>query len=471
MGFLAALVLGLITTPSIGAEPEVATVVVRDPELDVIVRSLEDLPPKEDVSVTIEGGYAEVTEVQRLIDSHLPVATALLVDTSGSMQPSFNDVLSAIRGFVNGMAGSDVAIIVTFSDEVEGSDADWQGSSERDALMSRVDALAADGQETHLYEALNAAVDRLTVDKADYPLRTVLVLSDGADFGSPDGRSLERVRANAVRHNVAISSVGYITGSEDATPILRDLAMDTGGRFRLASDAESIEQMFTEFQTMVHNLVVVTAEAETVPAGSHELGVRIQGDEAAVEATHRLELESRFVGQELPGNDEADYTLVYLAVAVVVALGAGTALIGAIVLAVVTQRRREQALQSQVREAQETARQIAAEVAAPRLTRCCLQGPDGTIQLFGFDEFGERVLGADLAQVDVMFDHPNVSGTHAKLERRPDDPDAVYITDLDSSNGTYHQGLDIRGRGTVRAVHGERVQFGLLATHVDIGES
>jgi len=456
-----------VSAPSRAADPTISAVVLRDPEINVVVGSLDEVPDADDVTLGIEDGYAEVTDVRRLVDSPLPVATAILVDTSLSMRSSFDDVRSALHGFVDGMAGGDVVLVISFDEVVVGADGEWQGPDQAAAIDASIDSLVADGQHTHLYEALNAAVDRLTVDQGDFPLRPVLVLSDGEDDGSPASRGLERARVNAVRHEVAINAVGYTTGTSDATGVLRDLALDTRGRYRFASDARAIEGMFADIQQTVHDLVVVRGTAETIPAGSYELSVRIGEGDEATEATRRLDLDQRFVGEDLEGNDEPDYTVVHLAGGA----GAAVLLIGTLALLGQARRRRELALQGRVREAEETARRVAAEAAAVRPTRCDLSFAEGRVAVFSFGEFGERVIGSDPDRVEIPLDKDTVSGAHARLARRADDPEALYVTDLGSRNGTYHQGLDVRSRGTVRVGNRERLQFGLFATQVDFMES
>lgn len=456
-----------LVSPTALAKPEIVAIVKRAPEIQIVVASLDAVPARDAVSVALQGGYAEVQQVNRLVDSGMPVATAILVDTSSSMKPSFEDVKSALRTFVDGMAGGDVTILVPFDDQVQGADTSWLGTPDRAALTARIDGLVADGPRTHLYEALNSAVDRLVADQNDYPLRTALVLSDGADYGSPAGLGLERARANAMKHDVSVSAVGYLTGTEDSTRILQDLAKDTGGRYRFASSSSAIEGMLEEIQSAVHNLVVVTVVAESIPAGSHELELRFGEGDDATEATARLDLDERFDGRELEGNDPPDRTLLFAG------LGAGTLLVvvGIVTLAVRSRRQHLAALQAQMDEAKETARRLAAEAAAVKPTRCGLDTADGSIHLFAHHEFGVRVLGTDPQRADLCVIHETVSGAHARIERRPDDPNALYVTDLGSSNGTYHQGFDIRGRATLRVVHRERLQFGLFATLVDITET
>jgi hypothetical protein len=452
-------------------DAKIVAVILRDPQIDLIIAPGGAVPAPEAVSVTVEDSYAEVTNTQRLVDSSIPVATALLVDNSGSMQATFEQVQEALHSFVKGMDGGDVALLVPFDHEVGGVDGAWMGVSARDELHAQIDALQGDGTATHLYDALNQGVDRLISDSASYPLRTIVVLSDGADAGSPKGQSLDRARGNAMKHQVRINAVGYTPGRADSTKILADLAKDTEGTYKFASDAATIESLFHEIQTSVHELLVVTIDVEPIVAGAHELRVQLGTDPTSPVATRRLDLTERFTGKELKGNDPPDRTWTY------VGMGAGGSLLIAAVIGLsIRARRRREALLSaelarQIEEAKAETRRLTAAATAVRPTRARLLTSDGVVELFGPADFGRLTVGAAAGEVDRALSHESVSGQHATIERRPDDPNALYVTDLGSSNGTYHQGLDIRGRGTIRVVHRERLQLGLVAMLVDLLET
>jgi hypothetical protein len=124
----------------------------------------------------------------------------------------------------------------------------------------------------------------------------------------------------------------------------------------------------------------------------------------------------------------------------------------------------------QIEDTRNDARRLAEAARAVRPTRIRLLTADGFIDLFEADAYGMRQLGSDPEHVDVTILHESVSRKHATLERRKDDPSGVYVTDTGSSNGSYHQGLDLRGRGTVRVGNRERLQFGLYAGLLEISE-
>lgn len=464
---------GPAATPEIKITPEIVAVVDRDPVLQIVVAMQGDVPAVENVQVSIEGSYAEVTSVQRLVDAGVPVATVIAVDTSMSMAPTFDKVQSALRTFVDGMQGGDVVLIGSFDEHVQGLKAAWQKPDGKDALKAQIDAMKANGRATHLNEAMNDAVDRLVADSGSYPLRTVLVLSDGEDSGSPGTQTIDRVRSNALANNIRVNSVGYVPSKTDSTKVLSDLATDTHGTYKLADDAGALDRVFTEIQTSAHQWLVVTVNAEAIPAGSHELGVQIGPEGHKTEISYALVRKTRFQGQELKGNDPPDRTALYAGIGV----GASFLMLLAVSGMVYASSRRKQQAEAlakdiarQIEDTRNDARRLAEAARAVRPTRIRLLTADGFVDLFGADAYGMRQLGSDPEHVDVTILHDSVSRKHATMERRKDDPSGLYVTDTGSSNGSYHQGLDLRGRGTVRVGNRERLQFGLYAGLLEISE-
>lgn len=449
---------------------EVVAVLNNDPTLQLVIAPGGELPDASMVSVEIEDSYAEVSGVIHLVDSGIPIATAIAVDTSRSMAPSFANVQDALRGFVDGMDGGDVVLITNFDEHVVGLGAAWETTEGKDRLKQRVNEMVAEGRSTHLYEGVNGVIDRLVQDSDEFQLRTALVLSDGADAGSPEGQTLDRARTNALQNDIRIYSVGYVPGRTDSTRLLQDLSNDTHGTYQLADGADAIERLFSETQTAIHEWLVVTIDAEAIPAGDHELRVKIGPRDQPVVVTYSLDLKRSFNGKDLKGNDPPDRTLLYA----VSGTGTGIAVVGLTALAIRSRRRRERAIAAdvarQIDEAKDASRRAAEQATAIRPTRLRLMTEDGFLDLFGLDAFGTRTAGSDSEGADLVIHQEGVSRCHATIERRRDDPNAMYVTDLGSSNGTYHQGLDLRGRGTIRVANRERLQFGLFATLVDISE-
>ena len=88
-------------------EPPVLKTLLNDPEFSLVIDYDGHVPAADTLTVSLEDSYAEVVKTESLVDSTLPTATAILVDTSGSMRGAFADVKEALRTFVDGMDGGD----------------------------------------------------------------------------------------------------------------------------------------------------------------------------------------------------------------------------------------------------------------------------------------------------------------------------------------------------------------------------
>ena len=448
--------------PAVEKKYKVEAVVLDDPYLSIIVDTEGTVPSAEDVKVHVSSGHVEVTNVASYADSELEFATIMLVDKSGSMAQTYKDVRQAATAYVDGMAARDQIILAQFGDAVEGLDAPWQGASAKESLKATIKGWDVYGKQTHLTDALNGAVDRALKEQTDGRLSTVLLLSDGYDNGSSKAASMDRARGFAVDRGIRINAVGFQPGrgagqgaETSGTQGLKLLASDTRGQYSFASSSADIQTAFKRIQDHYHNLVVIRARSEALSAEQHAVEVTIGSGDGATTASYTLELKDKFIGENIASNDTWAYWT------------GGAILLVALAVAGNTWFRRQKAIEAaeQERYRREVEDRIAEAAAIARQKPgFLLQTADGYIPLFGPEEFGRLILGSDASRVQIHLADATVSGAHAELSRRPDDPEGLYVRDLGSSNGTYHQRIDIRGLAEIRATHHEGLQFGLVAT-------
>lgn len=456
------------------AKVEIFQVVQRAPTLLVTAGFPGAPPSKDDVTLTLPEVCLEARAVSRLADADLKYGTLFLVDTSGSMQAALPDVRTALETWIGGMSPKEVAIIASFGDTVQGVNGAWSGPEQRAALLEATRALKPNGRSTHLFEALDLATNRLAKDEAEIPLRTIVVLSDGHDEGSPQATTLDGAKLTAEKHDIQVNAVGFQLTEHDYGGTLRTLAQYTHGRYEgaTANRPQDIQKSFAGFQAAAHNLVLITADTSEIPTGTHNLRLNVSGKER-FEGSKSIRLEQRFQGDLKDCDPGGTQKMAWIGGAVVGAMALG-------LLAWVVWSRRnaererlrlEQKLSDSRRETMDTladVRREAISAAAPRARKVQLRGPDSLYPLFDAGAYSVVLIGSDAGRSGLVLDHPTVSGCHASVERRAEDPDAIYVTDLGSSNGTYHQGLDIRGRGTIRVATMERLQFGLVALLVEM---
>src|SRR6516225_5313229 len=206
--------------------------------LNVIVtegngRYVTDLS-SEEFNVFEDGVKQEVTFFNR---TNLPIALALLLDTSASMDTKLPTAQEAAIGFAKRLRSQDLAEVIDFDNRVTVLQQFTSSSQELETAIRKTSA----GGSTSLYNAVYIALKDLkkVVAKNSDEIRrqAIIVLTDGEDTSSL--LPFEEVLDLAKRSETAIYSIGLRAGEGPATTtkgfkeaefVLRQLSMQTGGR-------------------------------------------------------------------------------------------------------------------------------------------------------------------------------------------------------------------------------------------------
>jgi Ca-activated chloride channel family protein len=213
---------------------------------DLEMRFVTDLAP-EDFSVYEDGVRQEINFFTR---TQLPIALALLIDTSASMDEEMATAQEAAIGFSQRLGPDDLAEVIDFDSRVDV----LQGfTNDVDQLESAIRRTSAGGS-TSLYNALYISLKDLTrapLREADVRREAIIVLSDGEDTSSLV--SFEEVLELAKRSETAIYSIGLQaedrrarTGFREADFVLRQLAQETGGRAFFPHDVSELPGIYRQ---------------------------------------------------------------------------------------------------------------------------------------------------------------------------------------------------------------------------------
>jgi len=165
-----------------------------------------------------------------------PIALAMLLDSSASMENKLPILQTAATSFVRRLQSTDVASIIEFDSTVSVRQA---FTSNQAALESAIQKLHAGGS-TALHNAIYVALKELkkvqqTMAAEENPRRQALIVfSDGQDTYSI--MPYEEVLELAKRSETAIYTIGLrdpvgtTRGFNNAEFVLRQLAVETGGR-------------------------------------------------------------------------------------------------------------------------------------------------------------------------------------------------------------------------------------------------
>ena len=199
---------------------------------DSSARYVTDLEA-EDFSIFEDGVKQDATLFTR---TNLPIALALLIDTSASMETKLQTAQEAAIGFATRLRGQDLAEIVNFDTRVT----ILQNFTANVRDLERAIRKTSAGGSTSMYNAVYVALKDLkkaVVKNVDEIRRqAIILLSDGEDTSSL--LPFEEVLDLARRSETAIYSIGLreeksvtaTKGFREAEFVLRQFSQETGGR-------------------------------------------------------------------------------------------------------------------------------------------------------------------------------------------------------------------------------------------------
>ena len=198
--------------------------------LDGANRLIRDLE-QQDFEVFEDGANQEISFFSK---TQSPIALALLLDSSASMEDRLQTAQDAATGFVQRLRPEDVAEIVDFDSRV---DIRQTFTNDKAALEKAIRDTAAGGS-TSLHHAIYISLKELRKIRAasaeEIRRQAIVVLSDGEDTSSI--LSYEDVLDQAKRSETAIYTIGLrpkdngSRGFKEAEFVLKQLAFETGGR-------------------------------------------------------------------------------------------------------------------------------------------------------------------------------------------------------------------------------------------------
>jgi Ca-activated chloride channel family protein len=234
-----------------GIELVSLNVSVTDPE-GSYVTSLEQA----DFEVFEDGAKQSITFFSR---KQQPIALAVLLDTSNSMEGRMGTAQEAAIGFARRLQADDVAEVIEFSSRVNILQAFTNDAS---ALEEAIRSTTPDGS-TALYNAIYISLKSLGKIKArtedEIRRQAIVVLSDGDDTSSL--MPYEEVLELAKRSETAIYTIGLRDQREGTRPtfkeaeyVLRQLAQETGGRSFFPNTVHELPKIYEQISQELSTL-------------------------------------------------------------------------------------------------------------------------------------------------------------------------------------------------------------------------
>jgi Ca-activated chloride channel family protein len=201
----------------------------------------------------------------------VPVMYGLAIDTSGSLRPAFEQVITAGKAIINSNKKGDETFLERFisSDKIE-TVQDF--TSNRDALMDGLDTLYVEGGQTAVIDGVYLAAEHVAEYRKggddDRRRRALIVVTDGEDRSSyyPEAQLFQRLR----EEDVQIFVIGFVNELEadkglirksprdKAVNLLNRLASETGGRAFFPSSLAEVPGIANEIVRDLRTQYVVS---------------------------------------------------------------------------------------------------------------------------------------------------------------------------------------------------------------------
>jgi len=202
---------------------------------------------QEDFEIFEDGARQTISFFSRELQ---PIALAILLDTSNSMEDKLATAQEAAVGFVRRMRREDAIEVIDFNKEVRVA---HPFTNDAAALERAIRGTSVNGS-TSLYNAIYISLKELKKERAlsaeEIRRQAIIVLSDGDDTSSLVG--YEDVLNLAQRSETAIYAIGLRQQEpgrqrfKQAEFVLRQLSQETGGRLFFASSVIELPKIYQQ---------------------------------------------------------------------------------------------------------------------------------------------------------------------------------------------------------------------------------
>lgn len=455
-------------------------------------------------SLSLSGQEIPVTGMNSVGDADLPRTIYCLVDVSGSMSGTGMEwIKQVLKSLADNMDEQDNMVIGTLGNTTVTSGF----MTDRDEIDAAIDALAVGNEDTNLYSGIVESLTLLDTDSHVHQEKCLLIFSDGKDDQKSGITQSEAENAVSGRnipvYTVAVLSENTSADENEYAKLLGSFArMSTGGKHYVADfTQEGATQTGEDITSSMENSVILHADVSQVqsdkdvlllrvvytsPDGSsYEDTMEVYGEELAgavvtetEEVTEEIQSTEATTEQvtEESATDEAETKksgkssiFVVIAIIAVLLIGGGIAVI--IVMKKKQKSGNENENSVSVEDTVDTVVVHRAEnvIENDRKSEAGSESETCEIKLMaiGYETISHTlclVKGKDTtvgrnSQSDIILqsDDKKLSGIHCTLRW---EDGKIYITDANSTNGTFVNGVPIKQMGRVVVHKGDTVRIG-----------
>lgn len=423
------------------------------------------------ITATLSQVKAEVKEIKSFEQSGEGIGYLFLVDVSRSLTTAqFDQMKGAINLWIDKMREKDRALIVSFGEKVTIAQ-DY--TADKNALKNAVKTLAASDNKTQLHQGIAKGVELGRRVDATLPVRRVIVtLSDGED-DFPGGMTRDEVLGSMKEDRIPLYAIGFSKKGEKGDSNLKKLgefARISGGEFFEGNGAD-LAKLYESIQQKILKSFLIKLDVSKAPADGKTSRLQLTLTSNGKTITDGLDI--RVMAVPLPPRWYEKIPKWGYAVAGVVSL-----LILVLIVVLISKKRARTAEEKQKTEADRKKREKAEQVDAIRqaadegakraleekkkqeqqerekesLTvkkaglpglkmKFSLLGSSGDKRDYGISISTRGTIGRSTDCDLTITDDEEISKRHCELAM---EGGYVLISDLNSTNGTFVNGVPIK---------------------------
>lgn len=201
---------------------------------------------KEDFKLVFDSNeQGTATDVKTFDQAGEPVYLVAVAQVNTAMQDVFDDVkkgISTLARSAGQVKGSKVAVLA-YAQDVKRL-VEMSKPSAVDEPLGKL-AVATEGTETHLLDAVRTAIDLLNAKGVpDKARKLIVVFSDGIDVSGSGKRDYAELGKRALAAGIVVDTIGYNAFDPSRLRSLYELAKQTNGTDRTCKSPQDVSQQF-----------------------------------------------------------------------------------------------------------------------------------------------------------------------------------------------------------------------------------
>lgn len=454
-----------------------------------------------DFEVSLGGHQVPVTNISTVGKEQKTITYYCLVDVSGSMRENqMEQIREMLKYLGSALKNGDNMVIATLGNQTT----DSGFLTEQAQIAEVVEQLVIGREDTNLYAGIVTSLDRLAEAAEANQEKCLLIFSDGKDdqkIGITQKEALDKVKQT----NIPVYTTAFVRDTEDSeqlemAKLLGSFARSSAGGKHFVPDLDGLpaEDVIQEIISTEQEGMILTADISQISVEKDILLLRViytASDQSRKEdvlevfgqdikdAQVQEQEKKKDIGEtetQKPDSDEEvekdGMHILFVIVAIVLVAGI-------VIWAVIMRKKRQKQIQEsteektpeealtkadiqeekqQKTEGLQKGSQLVVNAEAEFSRKCVLK-----LTAIGYKEIcwyitleeGKRMtLGRDKrADIIIGDGDKKISGIHCAVKW---ENGTLYVWDLDSTNGTFVNGVPIQGMGKVAVHEGEVIRIG-----------